>query len=85
MEVWRIVHKQIGKIMGWLSSNTEQLKKVEEDRQKSLQGAVNVLDKQKKDNITAAMQNPGFCAIIGIAIVIGIVGLPALGMIVLFA
>ena len=70
------------KMMG---SKTETFQKVSADRQKSLQGAVKVLDKNKKEAIAAALENPGFCGIIVMILFVGLLVAPSAGVLVLLA
>lgn len=68
-----------------MGSKTETFQKVSADRQKSLKGAVDILDKNKKAAIEAAMQNPGLCGIIAVALFIGLLAVPGAGVLVLLA
>lgn len=55
------------------------------NRQESLKGAVDILDKKKKEAIAAAMENPGLCGVFALALLIGILVVPGAGVLVLLA
>lgn len=55
------------------------------NKSEKLQGAVDVLEKQKRKNIQLAKENPGLCGLIAIALILTFVAFPTAGVLVLFA
>lgn len=68
-----------------MGSKTETYQKVSTDRQESLKNAVDILDGNKKAAIAAALENPGLCGIIALAILVSVIVVPGAGVLVLFA
>lgn len=68
-----------------MGSKTETFQKVSSDRQEKLKSAVEILDKNKKAAIEAAMKNPGLCGIIAVALFAGLLAVPGAGVLILLA